>query len=149
MNTGDYADVINPNTINPNGLATYRWFGDANGNGIADPGEYDPSPLSTVQPKLNRIDPKLRDPKTDEITFGYQRELSHNLGLSASWIQRWFNDQTVDTEIGIPVTGETPRTLTEPLPASLRNAGDDRPLTSSRGQLQVRGQSVTLRTGCA
>ena len=42
MYTGEFADVINPNTINTTGLATYRWFGDANGNGIVDAGEYDP-----------------------------------------------------------------------------------------------------------
>ncbi len=144
MYTGEFADVINPNTINPNGLATYRWFGDANGNGIVDPGEYDPSPLSTVQPKLNRIDPKLKDPKTDEITFGYQRELSHNLGLSASWIQRWFNDQTVDTEIGIPVTGYTPRTFTDPGPDNLVNTADDRPITLYDVQPQFRGKNVTF-----
>src|SRR5258708_22639000 len=144
MYTGEFADVINPNTINATGLATYRWFGDANGNGIVDPGEYDPSPLSTVQPKLNRIDPKLKDPKTDEITFGYQRELSHNLGLSASWIQRWFNDQTVDTEIGIPVTGYTPRTFTDPAPANLANTPDDRTITLYDVQPQFRGKNVTF-----
>src|SRR5258708_7164378 len=146
MYTGEFADVINPNTINTGGLATYKWFGDANGNGIVDPGEYDPSPLSNVQPRLNRIDPKLRDPKTDEITVGYQRELAGSIGLSASWIQRWFNDQTVDTEIGIPVAGYTPRTLTDPGPDNLADTADDPTITVYDAQSQFRRQNGTFHT---
>jgi Carboxypeptidase regulatory-like domain len=146
MYTGEFADVINPNTINTTGLATYRWFGDANGNGIVDAGEYDPAPLSTVQPRLNRIDPKLRDPKTDEITFGYQRELARNVGMNVSWVQRWFNDQTVDTEVGIPVTGYSPRTFADPGPDNLANTSDDRQITLYDVQPQFRGQNVTFHT---
>lgn len=146
MYTGEFADVINPNTINTTGLATYRWFGDANGNGIVDAGEYDPAPLSTVQPRLNRIDPKLKDPKTDELTFGFQRELARNVGLNVSWVQRWFNDQTVDTEVGIPVTGYTPRTFTDPGPDNLANTTDDQPITLYDVQSQYRGQNITFHT---
>jgi hypothetical protein len=146
MYTGEFADVINPNTINTTGLATYRWFGDTNRNGIVDAGEYDPLPLSTVQPRLNRIDPKLNDPKTDEITFGYQRELARNVGLGVSWVQRWFNDQTVDTEVGIPVTGYSPRTFTDPGPDNLANTGDDRAITLYDVLPQFRGQNVTFHT---
>ena len=146
MYTGEFADVINPNTINTGGLATYRWLGDANGNGIVDAGEYDPAPLSTVQPRLNKIDPKLKDPKTDEITFGYQRELVRSVGLNVSWIQRWFNDQTVDTEIGIPITGYSARTFTDPGPDNLANTADDRPITLYDVQSQFRGQNVTFHT---
>ena len=146
MYTGEFADVINPNTINTTGLATYRWFGDANGNGIVDTGEFDPVPLSTVQPRLNRIDPKLRDPKTDEITVGYQRELAANLGFSALWVQRWFNDATVDEEVGIPVTGYAPQVFSDPGPDNLVNTGDDRPITLYNVLAQFRGQNVSLHT---
>jgi hypothetical protein len=146
MYTGEFADVINPNTINTTGLATYRWFGDANRNGIVDTGEFDPVPLSTVQPRLNRIDPKLKDPNTDEITFGYQRELAANLGFSALWVQRWFNNVTVDQEIGIPVSGYTPQVFTDPGPDNLINTGDDRPITLYNVLTQYRGQNVSLHT---
>jgi Carboxypeptidase regulatory-like domain len=146
MYTGEFADVINPNTINTTGLATYRWFGDANGNGIVDTGEFDPVPLSTVQPRLNRIDPKLKDPKADEITFGYQRELASNLGFSALWVQRWFNDVTVDEEVGIPVDGYTPQVFNDPGPDNLVNTGDDRPITLYNVLAQYRGQNVSLHT---
>jgi len=146
MYTGEFADVINPNTINTGGLATYKWFGDLNGNGTVDSGEYDPVPLSTVQPKLNSIDPHLRDPKTDEFTLGYQRELRPNLAFTASWVQRWFNDATVDTEVGIPVTGYTPQTFNDPGPDNLVNTADDRPITLYNVMSAYRGQNVTFHT---
>src|SRR5262249_61590475 len=72
-------DAINQNIIATGGVATYTWFGDSNGNGIVDPGEYNPVPKSTFSPKANSIDPNLRDPKVDEILFSYQRELLNNV----------------------------------------------------------------------
>ena len=146
MYTGEFADVINPNTINTTGLATYRWFGDLNRNGAVDTGEFDPVPVSTVQPRLNRIDPHLKNPRTDEITFGYQRELAANLGFSALWIQRWFNDATLDTEVGIPVDGYTQQVFNDPGPDNLVNTGDDRPITLFNVMSQYRGQNVSFHT---
>jgi hypothetical protein len=146
MYTGEFADVINPNTINTTGLATYKWFGDLNGNGQVDDNEFDHTPLSTVQPRLNRIDPKLKDPRDDEITLGYQRELAANLGMSVSWIQRWFNDATVDEEIGIPVTGYSAQVFNDPGPDNVVNTGDDRPITLYNVLSQYRGQNVTFHT---
>ena len=146
MYTGEFADVINPNTINTGGLATYKWFGDLNGNGIVDPEEYDPNPLSVVQPKLNRIDPKLRDPSTDEFTLGFQREVAPNIGFNASWIQRWFHDQTVDEEVGIPIDGYTPHVFTDPGPDNLINTADDRPITLYDVLPQYRGKNAVFHT---
>ena len=146
MYTGEFADVINPNTINTGGLATYKWFGDLNGNGIVDPGEYDPNPLSVVQPKLNKIDPKLKDPSTDEFTVGFQREVAPNIGFNASWIQRWFHDQTVDEEVGIPIDGYTPHLFTDPGPDNLINTADDRPITLYDVLPQYRGKNAVFHT---
>jgi hypothetical protein len=144
--TGEFADVINPNTINTGGLATYKWYGDLNGNGIVDPGEYDPNPLSVVQPKLNKIDPKLKDPSTDEFTLGFQREVVPNLGFNASWIQRWFHNQTVDEEVGIPIDGYTPHVFTDPGPDNLINTADDRPITLYDVLPQYRGKNAVFHT---
>ncbi|HWK09151.1 MAG TPA: hypothetical protein VNR64_03820, partial [Vicinamibacterales bacterium] len=146
MYTGEFADVINPNTINTSGLASYRWFGDLNGNGIVDPGEYDPKPLSVVQPDLNRIDPNLKDPKTDEITFGFQREVGRNIGLSVLWVQRWFNDATVDVETGIPVDGYTPHVFNDPGPDNVVGTSDDRPITLYDVLPAFRGENVAFHT---
>jgi hypothetical protein len=66
--------------------------------------------------------------------------------MNVSWVQRWFNNQTVDTETGIPVTGYSPRTLTDPGPDNLANTGDDRPITLYDVLPQFRGQNVTFHT---
>ena len=63
------------------------------------PIEYDHAALSTFTPRSNSIDPNLRDPKTDEITLGYERELTSDVGFSVLWVQRWFSDQTVDVNV--------------------------------------------------
>ena len=44
-------DTINPNVIQTTGVATYAWFGDANGNGLVDAGEYNPNPTSVFAPR--------------------------------------------------------------------------------------------------
>jgi hypothetical protein len=134
MYTGEFADVINPNLIRSGktssfGVATYRWFGDLNGNGLLDDNEYDHTPLSTFTPRSNSIDPNLRNPKTDEITLGYERELTNNVGFSALWVQRWFNDQTVDINVGIPTSAYVPHVFIDPGPDNLMNTGDDRSIT--------------------
>jgi hypothetical protein len=129
MYTGEFADVINPNLIRTTGVQTYRWFGDANGNGIVDDGEFDPNPISVFTPRSNSIDPDLKEPTTDEYTVAFSREMANDLGLNVSWIQRWYHDRTVDINVGIPVTEYTPRTLNDPGPDNVVNTADDGPIT--------------------
>ena len=61
-------------------------------------------------------------------------------------MQRWFNDATVDEEVGIPVTGYTPQVFSDPGPDNLVNTGDDRPITLYNVLAQYRGQNVSLHT---
>jgi hypothetical protein len=139
-------DAINQNIIQTGGIATYTWLGDRNGNGIVDEGEYNPAPKSTFTPKANSIDPDLRDPRVDEILFSYQREVISNVSFSASWIQRWFNDSTIDQDRGgsaSPVS-YTPRAITDPGPDNLLNTGDDRQLTFYNRT----GTDVFFHTNC-
>ncbi len=139
-------DAINQNIIQTSGVATYTWFGDLNGNGIVDPGEYNPVPKNTFSPKANSIDPNLRDPKVDEILFSYQREVMNNVSFSASWIQRWFNDSTIDQDRGgtaNPIV-YTPKTATDPGPDQLLNTADDRTLTFFNRS----GTDVFFHTNC-
>ena len=94
--------IINPNSIQTGGVATYNYLGDKNGNGKVDQNE-----LGTLKsqfvPKSNAIDPNLKDPKNDEIMFAFQRELASNWSLNVDWIQRWFRDQTTDQNCyGLP-----------------------------------------------
>jgi carboxypeptidase family protein len=146
MYTGEFADVINPNLIRTTGVATYRWFGDANGNGIVDSGEYDPVPTSVFQPRSNSIDPDLKEPTADEITLGYSRELANNLGLNVAWIQRWYHDATVDMNVGIPVTGYSPRAFNDPGPDNLVNTADDRPITLHEVMAEYQGKDAFFHT---
>ncbi len=146
MYTGEFADVINPNLIRTTGVATYRWFGDTNGNGVVDEGEYDPNPTSVFRPRSNKIDPNLKEPNADEMTFAYSRELANNLGLNVSWIQRWYHDRTVDENVGIPATGYSPRTFTDPGADNLVGTSDDRPITVYEVLPEYRGQDAFFHT---
>lgn len=128
MYTGEFSS-INQNIIRTAGVATYEWLGDANNNGLVDPGEFNPTPKSVFTPRENTIDPNLKDPRTDEILVSYQRELVPNVSFSTSWIQRWFNDQTLDVNVGIPTSAYVERTVTDPGPDNLANSGDERSLT--------------------
>jgi len=139
-------DAINQNIIQTGGVATYAWFGDANGNGIVDDNEYNHTPKSTFTPKANSIDPNLRDPKVDEILFSYQREVMNNVSFSASWVQRWFNDSTVDQDRGSAASpiAYTTKTVIDPGPDNLVNSGDDRQLTFYNRT----GTDVFFHTNC-
>ena len=62
------------------------------------------------------------------------------------WLQRWFNDATVDEEIGIPVNGYTAQVFNDPGPDNLINTSDDRPITLYNVLSQYRGQNVSFHT---
>ena len=153
MYTSEFADVINPNTVNTvsastgaGGLATFPWSGDLNGNGRVDDNEYNHTASSRFSPSANSIDPKLKDPRNDEIMFAYQRELASNWSLNVDWIQRWFNDLTFNEEVGIPANAYTPVTLTDSGPDNLASTADDRPITLYSVLPQYRGQNVSFHT---
>jgi Carboxypeptidase regulatory-like domain len=145
MYTGEL-DAINQNIIQTGGVATYAWLGDANGNGIVDDNEFNHTPKSTFTPKANSIDPNLRNPKLDEILVSYQREVISNVSFSASWIQRWFNDSTIDQDRGgsaSPIS-YAPKSVNDPGPDNLLNTGDDRTLTFYNRT----GTDVFFHTNC-
>ena len=139
-------DTIHPNVIQTAGVATYTWFGDANGNGIVDPGEYNPNPTSVFVPKKNSIDPNLKDPKNDEIMFAYQREMAANISFNAQWIQRWFSDRTVDSNVGIPLSAYIPHAFVDPGPDNVLSTGDDRTITAYDVAPEYLGKDAFLHT---
>ncbi len=90
---------INGNGINTTGVATYAWNGAFQANGLPVLGAL----KSQFVPKSNTIDPNLKDPRDDEIMFAYQREVANNVSFNVDWIQRWFNDYTVNQDCyGLP-----------------------------------------------
>src|SRR5207248_11381705 len=124
----------------------YTWLGDLNGNGLVDDNEYNHTPKSVFSPKSNSIDPHLRDPKVDEILFSFQRELMNNVSFSASWIQRWFNDSTVDQDRGSaasPIT-YTSKVFPDPGPDNVLGTADDQQLTFYNRS----GTDVFFHTNC-
>ena len=145
MYTGEF-NAINQNIISTTGVATYQWFGDTNNNGVVDAGEFNPNPLSVFKPKSNSIDPKLRDPKNDEIMFAYQRELVSNLSFNAQYIQRWFADVTVDENIGIPSSAYTPHVFADAGPDNILHTADDRTITGYDVPAAYLGKDVFFHT---
>jgi hypothetical protein len=124
MYTTEY-NSVNPNAIITTGVQTVAWKGDLNGNGTVDPATELGGVKAVSLAKNNSIDPKLRDPKNDEVMVSFQRELMSNVSFSAGWIQRWFRDQTVDEDLG--VAGHyIPHNFPDGGPDNLANTADDR-----------------------
>ncbi len=142
LTSGDFS-LINPNTFN--NIATYRWFGDLNGNGVVDANEYNPAPLSVFVARSNSIDPDFKQPKVDEITLDYQRELRSNMGVSLSWVQRWFTDNWADVNVGIPLSGYTSAVYPDAGPDNILNTADDRTITMFNVTPEYRGRDAFRR----
>jgi carboxypeptidase family protein len=119
------------NTVNPfvtQSLATYSCVPGAATNPNA-PCNYNPNPISVFTPGRNSIDPNLKDPKVDEFTVGFERELAANVGLSATFVQRWYRDNWSQVDVGIPASAYIPATFTDPGPDNLLGTADDRKVT--------------------
>ena len=145
-------------SINPNNISTssgsiplvYAWKG-FNPDGTLNLGNL----KSKFTPTSNTIDPKLKDPKNDEIMFAFQRELASNWSLSTNWIQRWFKDNTVDQDCyGLPCntvasTAYAPtRVVLDPGPDQVRGTADDRQLTFYDVLPQYIGKDSFFHTNC-
>src|SRR5262245_722924 len=117
---------------NGGGVATYGWAGGFEANGLPVHGER----KNQYVARSNTIDPNLKDPKDDEIMFAFQRELAPNWSFNADWIQRWFNDQTVDQNCyGVPCNTVASTVYVQNRaahdfgPDNLNGTADDRDLT--------------------
>ena len=70
--------------------------------------------------------------KNDEIMFAFQREVMNNVSFNIDWIQRWFNDATVNQNCfgvacsDVPTTVYTPtRVVTDAGPDNILNTGNE------------------------
>jgi hypothetical protein len=131
---GRYAEWIYTttlNTVNPfvtQSLATYSCVAGPAPNPNV-PCNYNPKPISVFTPGRNTIDPNLKDPKVDEVTLGFERELAANVGLSVTWVQRWYRDNWAQVDAGIPASAYIPQAFTDPGPDNLVGTADDRQIT--------------------
>ena len=104
--------------------------------------------------RSNTIDPNLRDPKNDEIMFAFQRELMNNVSFNVDWIQRWFNDATVNQNCyGLPcntvaTTAYAASPFLDPGPDNVRSTADDRNLTFYNVNAAYLGKDAFLHTNC-
>jgi len=146
MYTDEY-DTVNGNSINTTGVATYAWRGDLNNNNVVDINELGVLKSQFVT-RSNTMDPNLKDPKNDEIMFAFQRELANNWSLNVDWLQRWFNDATVNQNVGIPTSAYAPGTFFDPGPDNVRSTADDRNLTFYNVVPAYLGKDAFVHTNC-
>lgn len=124
---GTMFSILNPNTFAA--IGTYRWFGDANGNGRLDANEYDPQPLTVNRAASNAISPNFKQPKVDEMTLAFERQVANGLALSVTFVRRAFTDNWADVNVGIPLTAYSPVSVADSGPDNIRGTGDDSTLT--------------------
>ena len=150
MYTSEYSS-INGNSINTGGVATYAWNGAFNAAGQPVLGAV----KSQFVPKSNAIDPNLKDPKDDEIMFAFQREVANNISFNVDWIQRWFNDQTINQDCyGLPCNTTASaayllnKTVPDFGPDNITGTSDDHSLTFYQVAPGFLGKDTFFHTNC-
>jgi hypothetical protein len=150
MYTSEYSS-INGNSINTGGVATYAWAGAFNAAGQPVLGAV----KSQFIARNNQIDPNLKDPRDDEIMFAFQRELMSNVSFGIDWIQRWFNDKTIDQNCyGLPCASVAStaylqnKTALDFGPDSITGTADDKTLTFSQVAPAYLGKDALVHTNC-
>jgi hypothetical protein len=141
---------INPNSISTTNIPyVYAWKG-FNPDGSLNLGAL----KSQFIPKQNTIDPNLKDPRDDEIMFAYQRELLNNISFNVDYIQRWYNDYTVNQDCyGLPCstvasTAYAPATYQDFGPDNIKGTADDKNVTFYNVLPQYLGKDTFYHTNC-
>lgn len=119
-----------PGYGNPNARASARFrFDDRNFNSVVDEGEVDFSrPLRVFIPVRNEVDPNLRQPFTDELTFGIHREIPWEITLGLTGILRRERDLLEDTDVGVPESAWHAVPHLDPGRDFVRGSADDVPI---------------------
>lgn len=100
--------------VNPNDLGgDFRSWTDANGNDIAELGELGP-PTRPFGGRVNKIDPNLKQPYSDEFTIGVERELIRNLSVAATYYRRHNRRLFSGRNRAVPESAYTPITVAGP-----------------------------------
>jgi len=80
----------------------WRWY-DRNGDNRFTTDELSSSgPYSVYSSAANAVDSDLRNPYTDEFSFGLEHEVKENLALSATFVYRKDKDLIEDMAYGVP-----------------------------------------------
>lgn len=102
----------------------YSWYDD-NGDSLAQTDEFGSIKYIDIAEKYE-IDPNLKSPYIDEITVGFEKRLTHNLGVSLNFMYRenkrffWTDNLALD-----PQDDFTPVTVQDPGPDGDLGTADD------------------------
>jgi len=112
--------------VNPNDLSgDFRSWTDRNGNNIAELDELGPS-TRPYGGKVNKIDPSLKQPYSDEFSVGVEREIVRNVSAGVTYYRR--NNRRLFSGINraVPPEAYTPIGLASPDGSSVTAYNQDR-----------------------
>ena len=112
--------------VNPNDLSgDFRSWTDRNGNNIAELDELGPS-TRPYGGKVNKIDPSLKQPYSDEFSIGIEREIVRNVSAGATYYRR--NNRRLFSGINraVPLDAYIPIVLAAPDGSSVTAYNQDR-----------------------
>ncbi len=116
------------NAVNPNNVPQWRRYGwtDLNKNGYWDPGE-EGSLQATRGGVANQVlDPTVKDPRTDQITTSFERQLGDKFGMHVAYVMNHTSDRYQARNILTPASAYTiPLTMPDPGPDGIVGTADD------------------------
>ena len=138
-----FVDVSNQNGFGGTGFA----WNDANRNLHYEPGE-EGQVLFTFGGSITSVDPNLKQPHTDEGSFGVEFEAPKQIRVSAMFVGRRGRDLIAVVETGVPQdsAGYTPVTALDPGPDGRAGTSDDQRITVYNQVASTLGQNQQLET---
>ena len=100
-------------------------WSDVNGDGVVDVGELDTTRILAFGGNYdpdnpgylgtdNRIDPNLDNYRTDEITFGVDRQIGAEFAMAVAYMWRRYSDDLMFATVGLTSADYAPQTWTPP-----------------------------------
>jgi len=100
--------------VNPNDLGgDYRAWTDSNGDNVAQLSELGPS-TRPYGGRVNKIDPSLKQPYSDEVDLGIDRELFANFSAGVTYYRRHNGRRFSGINVAVPSSAYTPITVAGP-----------------------------------
>jgi hypothetical protein len=94
--------------VNPNSLGgDYRSWTDTNGDGVAQLSELGP-PTRPYGGRVNKIDPNLKQPYSDEYDLGVDHQLFGNLSVGVTYYRRNNRQRFSGVNLAVPESAYTP-----------------------------------------
>jgi len=125
-----FTALPNPNYIHD---GDFRWY-DLNANNWPDTKDfyefiwlaYEADPTTGLPDLSKQVDPDLRPPYVDEVTFGITREILPEFSVGVTYIRKWERDIIESYKRPDVQTVWTEKTWSEPGPDGIWGTADDR-----------------------